>query len=95
MPDRCGGQGEAVVLVKVIPNAPRDALEGMRAGEYLVRLSAPPVEGRANEALVAFLAETLGCRRSDIRVLGGLASRHKRLALPFPALERLKGLVKP
>jgi uncharacterized protein (TIGR00251 family) len=56
-------------------------LVGEHDGRLKVALSAPPVDGAANEALVEFLAEALGVRRADVALLEGQASRRKRLAV--------------
>ena len=54
-------------------------------GEALkLRLAAPPVEGRANEALVEFLAETLGVPKSSIRIVKGGAARQKTVLVAAP-----------
>lgn len=60
-----------------------------------MRLAAPPVEGRANEALVRFVAESLGVRRDDVRVVAGGRSRRKLLHLTgvtLPDARRRLGL---
>ena len=60
-----------------------------------MRLAAPAVEGRANDELVRFLAETLGVRRGDVRVAAGGRSRRKRLDLSgvtLPEARRRLGL---
>jgi uncharacterized protein len=71
----------ARLTVRVAPRASRTALVGV-IGEgsevaLKVALQAPPVEGRANEALVEFLAELLGVRRSDIAIAAGEHARNK------------------
>ena len=53
----------------------------MRAGAYLIRLAAPPVEGAANGALLAFLAETLDVPRRNVTIVAGDKSRHKRVQI--------------
>ena len=63
--------------VRVQPRASRDALSGEREGALLVRLTAPPVEGAANEALARFLGKALGVPPSAVRVLSGATGRHK------------------
>ncbi len=73
------------VSVKVLPRSPRDELAGRRGEEILVRLKAPPVDGKANEALRAFLAAKLGCQRSEIEILRGETGRHKAVRLPVAA----------
>ena len=63
--------------VRVQPRASRDALSGEREGALVVRLTAPPVEGAANEALARFLGKALGVAPSAVRVVSGAASRNK------------------
>jgi uncharacterized protein (TIGR00251 family) len=72
---------EALLHIRVTPRARRNALGGMEDGVLAVRLAAPPVEGAANKALIAFLAETFGIARSAVRVESGERSRHKRVGI--------------
>jgi uncharacterized protein (TIGR00251 family) len=65
--------------IKVIPRAGRAALAGMRDGAYLVRLAAAPVEGAANAALIAFLAQLLDLPKRQIEIVSGEKSRLKRV----------------
>jgi uncharacterized protein (TIGR00251 family) len=67
--------------VRVIPRAKRTEIAGRRGGALLVRLSAPPVDGAANDALRAFLAERLGVPQRQIAIVRGAASRDKTLAI--------------
>jgi len=65
--------------VKVVPRAARDRLVGVEGGVLKVRLTAPPVEGAANRALVKLLAKALGVARSRVEIVGGARSRNKRV----------------
>jgi hypothetical protein len=67
--------------VRVQPRASKDALSGERDGALVVRLSAPPVEGAANEALARFLGKLLGIAPSAVRILRGLTGRQKLVAV--------------
>jgi hypothetical protein len=67
--------------VRVIPRAKRTAVDGERGGAILIRLAAPPVDGVANDALVAFLAQVLGVPRRQITVIAGARSRNKRIEI--------------
>ncbi|HET8772437.1 MAG TPA: DUF167 domain-containing protein [Thermoanaerobaculia bacterium] len=67
------------LLVRVIPRAGRTAAAGWRGNALLVRLAAAPVDGAANEALIAFLAGALGCPRRSISIAHGEKSRDKRV----------------
>ena len=53
----------------------------MRDGALLVRLAAPPVEGAANDALIAFLADRLRVPRRSVQIVGGERGRQKRVAV--------------
>jgi uncharacterized protein (TIGR00251 family) len=67
--------------IRVIPRAPRTRVDGMRGGAILIRLAAPPVDGAANAALIAFLATALDLPRRNIRIVSGEKSRDKRVAI--------------
>jgi uncharacterized protein len=68
-----------VVSVRVVPRAPVSRIDGVRAGALLVRLQAAPVDGAANDALVAVLADALGVPRRHVTILSGARSRDKRV----------------
>lgn len=65
--------------VQVAPRASREAVLGVHDGALKVALTAPPVDGAANEALVAFLARALGVPKRAVRITGGQTSRRKRV----------------
>jgi uncharacterized protein (TIGR00251 family) len=69
------------ITVKAIPRASRDAVIGWAGGELKVKVRAPAVEGRANEALCGFLAAELGLGRGAVAVVRGEKSRHKVLLI--------------
>ena len=69
--------GAVTFSVKVVPRASKNQIAGMEGDAVRIRLTAPPVEGKANDALVKFLAETLRVSRAQIEILTGHASRHK------------------
>ena len=56
-------------------------MDGTRAGAILIRLAAPPVEGAANDALIAFLADRLDLPRRNIALVSGEKSRDKRVRI--------------
>jgi uncharacterized protein (TIGR00251 family) len=72
---------ETVITVRVIPRSPRTRIDGMRGDAFLVRLAAPPVDGAANDALIAFLAEHLDLPRRNIRIVSGGRSRDKKVGI--------------
>ena len=63
--------------MRVQPRAARDEIVGERDGVLIVRLTAPPVEGRANDALCRLLAKRLGLGRTHVAVVRGHRSRDK------------------
>jgi len=83
----------ATIAVRVQPRAARDEIAGERGGALVVRLSAPPVEGRANEALCRLIARRLRVGRTRVSVVRGQASRDKLVAVEgIPVLELRKAL---
>ena len=56
-------------------------MDGERAGAILIRLAAPPVDGAANDALIAFLADVLRVPRRSVRIVSGNTSRDKRVEI--------------
>jgi uncharacterized protein len=73
------GRAEGTLAVRVQPRAARDEIVGERDGALVVRLTAPPVEGRANEALCRLLARRLGVAPGRVTVVGGARARTKRV----------------
>ena len=73
------GGVELVVLVQ--PRASRTKVVGEHDGRLKIALSAPPVDGEANAALIEFLADELDVKKADVRLLDGETSRRKRLAI--------------
>jgi uncharacterized protein (TIGR00251 family) len=67
----------AVLQIKVLPRASADRLDGIRGDALIVRLTAPPVEGAANEALRRFLARALAVPTGAVQVIAGTRTRQK------------------
>lgn len=65
----------------VQPGAKRSAVAGLHGQRLKIRIAAPALDGRANDALVAFVAETLGVARRSVRVATGERSRDKLVAV--------------
>ena len=64
-----------------MPRAGRTTIAGVRGNALAIRLAAAPVDGAANEALIAFLADTFDRPRRDITIVSGHTSRDKRVAI--------------
>jgi len=69
------------LAIKAIPNAPRNAVAGWLGDALKVRVHAPALEGRANDELCAFLADTLGLPRRAVTLAQGDKSRQKLLQI--------------
>lgn len=74
-------EGYVIFEVRVVPRGGRDAIEGEHGGALKMRLTAPPVEGRANEALRRLLAERLNVPLGAVRIVAGEANRTKRVSV--------------
>jgi uncharacterized protein len=73
--------GGTLLTVRVTPRAGRTAIAGLGDGRVLVRLAAPPVDGAANDALLALFARRLGLPRSAVTIVRGLRSREKQVRI--------------
>jgi uncharacterized protein (TIGR00251 family) len=80
-----------VIAIKVKPNARVSLLERLEGGAWLARLKSPPVEGKANEELLALVARHFGCRRSAVSLKSGASARTKwvRIEGPCPTLRNV------
>ena len=74
-------EGTVTFAVRVAPRASRDAIEGEYNGALKVRLTAPPVDEKANAALCRLLAERLNVPVSAVRIVAGEKNRSKRVAI--------------
>ncbi len=70
---------DTLISVKVTPRAPRNEVGEALGNELKIKVAAPPVDSAANEKLVEFLSEVLGCSRGAIQLVRGRTSRHKTL----------------
>jgi len=79
-------EGDALVLnIRVQPRASRDEIVGPLGGSLKVRITAPPVDGKANAHLIKYLAKAFGVPRARVTLLGGESGRDKRLRIDAPA----------
>ena len=70
--------------LRVQPRGPRDEFVEAQPDHYRVRIKAPPVDGKANAALRRFLADAFGVSTSQVELIAGEASRHKRILIRSP-----------
>lgn len=84
-----------MIDVRVVPRAGRTQIAGLRDGAVLVRLAAAPVDGAANDELIAVLARALGLPKRHLTIVSGERARTKRVRIdgmdPARALDTLVG----
>jgi uncharacterized protein len=85
--------GGVTFYVQVQPRASRDAIEGEHGDALKIRLTAPPVDDRANEALVQLLAQRLNVPRAAVRIVAGEKRRRKRVVVSGVKREQVLALV--
>ena len=66
-----------ILQIKVKPRARASALEQLADGTWAAQLKSPPVDGKANEELIALVAKALGCARSQVRIKSGAGAKMK------------------
>lgn len=90
---RLAADGSLVLTLHIQPGAKQTAFAGLHGEAMKIRLAAPPVDGKANAALCAFLADFCGVPKSAVTLLSGETSRAKRVrvagAMPA-AIDRLR-----
>ncbi len=69
--------GSVTFAVRVVPRSSRSQIAGVEGGALKIKLTAPPVDGAANAALIEFVAEWLGVRRSAVSIISGDKARNK------------------
>ena len=85
--------GTVVISVRVQPRASKDEIAGTMDGALKIRLRAPALENRANEALVEFLADLLKTSKSAVRIQSGAQSRIKRVEILGVTRQRILNLL--
>ena len=82
---------KTIIRVRVLPRTSKNQIVGMDGGVFKVKLTAPPVEGKANKALVSFLAKKLGLPKRDIEIVSGEHSREKSIRVSGLPVEEVMG----
>lgn len=83
------------IPLKVIPGAPKDEIAGWRGSDLTVKITAPPVEGRANEHLVRYLARIFEVSPADVSLLTGETSRRKLVQIEGLSAAEARARLKP
>lgn len=73
-----------ILLVKIIPNAKKNSVEGFYTGRLKIKINAPPDKGKANEALINYLANLLHIPKSRISIASGHSSQLKKIVIEEP-----------
>ena len=82
IPNFLRAQPDGTLLsVKLQPRASKNEIGGPMGGELKIKVTAPPVDAAANQALIELLAETRGCPRGRVELVRGQTSRHKTIKL--------------
>jgi uncharacterized protein (TIGR00251 family) len=81
------------VEIRLQPRGGRDAVVGERDGAVLIRISAPPVDGKANAALIAFVAKRLGVPKGSVTIVRGEAARNKVIRVDGRAAEDVRTML--
>ena len=82
-----------VLAVRAQPGARKNAVVGEHGGALKVSVTAPPDDGRANEAMTHLLREWLGLKRSQVELVGGVSSRNKQFLITGVTMEELTALL--
>jgi len=89
--------GSLTFPVRVVPRAKKNEIVGVERGTLKVRIAATPVRGKANEALVEFLAQALGVRKRQVEIVSGQRARNKTIRVrglsEKEARKRLRNLI--
>lgn len=78
-------QGRVIIQIRLQPRARCDEIAGLQGGRLKIRITAPPVDGKANAHLLKFLAQSFQVSKNQVRLLSGAATRDKRVTIESPA----------
>lgn len=83
--------GDGLLKLHVTPRGSRDQVSGWRGDVLCVKITAPPVEGAANAAVIKFVAKTLGVKKGQVELVSGEKSREKTLKISGMDTEEILG----
>ena len=89
---RVSGDGSILLTLHIQPGASRSECAGLHGDALKIRLAAPPVDGKANAALIAFVAARLGVGRAAVTLKSGQTSRRKIVLVEGSTREAVAGL---
>lgn len=80
-----------ILYVRVLPNAKKNAITGIWNDSHLkIAIHAPALDGKANEALISFIAKSLNLRKNNITLLSGQTCREKKLRIETLSIEEIQ-----
>jgi uncharacterized protein len=79
--------------IKVVPRASKNQIVRLEGDAIKIRLNAPPVDGKANDALIEFLADLLQVRRAQIEIVTGHTARHKVVRVLGANIRRVEEMI--
>ncbi len=86
-------QPSITITVRVQPRSSGDGIAGLHEGRLKIRISAPPVEGKANERLTEVIAKAFGVSKSSVEIIKGHTSRLKTIRISGVSMEDYDALV--
>ncbi|MBW2117587.1 MAG: YggU family protein [Deltaproteobacteria bacterium] len=90
---RSASQIKTDIKVRVVPRSSRNQIIGVDDGIFKIKLTAPPVDGKANNALREFLAKRLGLAKGSVEIISGERSRQKSVRIYGLTLEDVNALL--
>jgi uncharacterized protein len=87
--------GSVILTLLIQPGAKKTEISGLHGEALKIRLAAPPVDGKANAALIAFLAKACGVSKSAVALVSGDTCRAKRVRVTGADVARVEALVGP
>lgn len=92
---RVAADGRITLTLHIQPGAKKTEFSGLHGDALKIRLAAPPVDGKANEALIRFVAESLGLAKSNVNLKSGHTSRRKVLEIQGATQEAVARFAAP
>ncbi|RPI79680.1 MAG: YggU family protein [Desulfobacteraceae bacterium] len=80
--------------IHLVPRSSRDQLVNCTGDQLKIKITAPPVEGRANQALIAFLAKQLGIAKTKVELVAGATSKQKKIRIHGLTLNQIHDRLK-
>jgi len=86
---------EIVLSLYIQPKSSRDRIAGLHDGAVKINITAPPVEGKANKRVIAFLSRLLKIPKSSITIMSGLQGRKKKVVICGSDSGRIRRIIEP